>query len=114
MPGKGARVAAITFARRQGGALPYRLDVAGRALAAVLGGFVLASAAASALAAALVAGGLQPRGMAVGSGTLVSWIVWTGAAMWAFHAPSQGRAWGWLLGPAAALGAVALALGLEG
>jgi hypothetical protein len=91
----------------------YRLEVASRSLAAVIGGFALASASAWMIAAGLLQSGLQPRGVAIGSGTLVSWIFWTCGAMWAFYAPTQLRAWSWLLIPAAVLGGIGVILGLE-
>jgi hypothetical protein len=90
-----------------GGSARYRLDVAGRALAAIAGGFLLASALAWLFAAAMMAAGAQPRPHAVHTGTLTSWLVWTGGAMWAFYARGQAGAWGWLVIPAAAAAGLA-------
>lgn len=69
------------------GSWTYRLNVATRALAAILGGFGLASCFAWAVSAAVLHWGMEPRGPAIGTGTLLSWIVWTCGAMWAFYAP---------------------------
>jgi hypothetical protein len=93
--------------------LSYRLEVASRSLAAVVGGFILASGIAMTLSA-LLAQGMQARGPAVSSGTLVSWVFWTGGAMWAFYARSQWAAWGWLVVPGAALWAIAVIIGFGG
>jgi hypothetical protein len=87
-----ARSAALTPA--------YRLDVFGRMLAAIFGGFVLASTTAWLISGLIYAGGLQPRGIAVVSGTYLSWLIWAGGAMWAFYASSQFRVWAGILLPA--------------
>lgn len=100
--------------RSSGGGAAYRLDVAGRTLAAVVGGFVLASAASLLVAALLIGTDVHTRGRAVHAGMELSWLVWTGGAMWAFHARSQVLAWAWIVGPAAAALAVALLIGFEG
>jgi hypothetical protein len=91
----------------------YRLEVLSRSLAAVIGGFILASGVAMILAA-LLAQGVQARGPAITSGTLVSWLFWAGGALWAFYAPSQWTAWGWLILPGSALWAAGGLIGFGG
>jgi hypothetical protein len=91
----------------------YRWQVLSRCLAAILGGFVLASGVAMILSA-LLAQGLQTRGAAIGSGTSLSWLFWTGGAMWAFFARSQWSAWIWLIVPGAAFWAAATFIGFGG
>jgi hypothetical protein len=91
----------------------YRLDVLSRSLAAIVGGFVLASGVAVILSVLLAQGG-QARGAAVTSGTLISWLVWTGGAMWAFYAPRHLAAWAWLLIPGAMLWAAGQLIGFGG
>jgi hypothetical protein len=46
----------------------------------------------------------------VSSGTLVSWLVWTGGAMWAFYASTQVRAWAFTLIPGALMWAAGVTL----
>lgn len=100
--------------RRCGGIRPkYRLDVAGRSLAAVVGGFVLAGGFAV-LLAALLAWGAQARGAAVITGTYLSWIVWTAAAMWAFYARSHVTVWLTLLVPGAVFWTTGWLIGIGG
>lgn len=82
----------------------YRLAVASRSLAAVIGGYGCAAAFAAALAVALP----LARSEAVLWGTMLSFAVWSLAVIWAFAARSAGRAWLGILLPAAALGAVVL------
>jgi hypothetical protein len=91
----------------------YRLEVASRALAAIIGGFILASGIALFLSAVL-AQGVQTRGPAVSSGTLVSWLFWTGGAMWAFYARSRWAAWAWLVIPGAVLWTAGVCIGFGG
>lgn len=91
----------------------YRLEVLSRSLAAIVGGFILASGVAM-IISALLAQGVQARGPAVSSGTLVSWLFWTGGAMWAFYARRQWIAWAWLVVPGAALWAIAAFIGFGG
>ena len=81
------------------------LSVLSRLLAAVLGGYLLASALAVFLAAALPG----PRADAVLAGMQWSFALHVLAVVWAFSPISPGRAWLGLLLPAAALaGAAAL------
>jgi hypothetical protein len=93
--------------RRSGGSAAYRLEVASRSLAGVVGGFLLASAFGWLTAALLHGIGAQQLAFAVHSGTLLSWLVWCGAAMWAFYAPRPWGAWAWILVPALAMGGLA-------
>ena len=67
-----------------------------RALAAVLGGYALANSAAILLASTLPGG----RAEAVTWALLASFLVYAGAAIWAFSARSATRAWLGLLLPA--------------
>jgi hypothetical protein len=63
----------------------YRLEVFSRSLFAIVGGFVATSAICIALALALSNSGLMPRASATSLTTLISWIIWTCLAMWAFY-----------------------------
>jgi len=73
-----------------------------RTLAAVIGGYALASLAAALLGLMLP----MARVDAVMTGTMVALIVFPCAVMWSFAARSALRAWVGLLLPIAALGAV--------
>lgn len=90
----------------------YRLGVAARAVAAILGGYALAAAATALLALLLPT--LPMLGMgradAVMASTLFSFTVYTCAVLWVFAARSAARAWLGLLLPAAALAGAAYAL----
>jgi len=87
------------FAARPG------LSVLSRLLAAVLGGYLLASALAVFLAAALPG----PRADAVLAGMQWSFALHVLAVVWAFSPLSPGRVWlGLLLSAAALAGAAAL------
>jgi hypothetical protein len=67
----------------------YRLGVASRAIAAILGGYVLAAVSTALLSLALP----MPRVDAVMTATLLSFTVYTCAAIWAFAARDALRAW---------------------
>ncbi|WP_052367658.1 DUF3649 domain-containing protein [Algiphilus aromaticivorans] len=82
----------------------YRLAVASRSLAAGIGGYGCAAAFAAALAVALP----LARSEAVLWGTMLSFAVWSLAAIWAFAARSAGQAWLGILLPASVFGAVVL------
>lgn len=84
-------------------ALHYRLAVASRALAAILGGYAL-SAVATALLSVLLP---LPRAEAVITATLLSFVVFCCAVLWVFAARNAWRAWAGLAVPG-----VLLALGL--
>lgn len=78
--------------------------VAGRFLAAALGGYAVSAAAAVWLA------GLAStaRAEAVTGGILLGFAVFPAAAVWAFAARTQQAAWGGLLGAAGLLAGLAL------
>lgn len=78
--------------------------IAARAVAAIGGGYALASLAAVAFAVALPLG----RADAVVTGMLASFAVHAAAVVWVFAAGSAARAWCGLLLASAALGAVAM------
>ncbi|EJL85094.1 Protein of unknown function (DUF3649) [Herbaspirillum sp. CF444] len=80
--------------------LRYRLDVAARVLAAIVGGYALAAAAAALLAVLLP----MPRAEAVIAATLLSFIVFCCAVLWVFAARTAWRAWAGLVLPGALLG----------
>jgi hypothetical protein len=88
----------------------YRLNVAVRALAASVGGFVMVSVIGVALALALSQSGLMARPAAVSLMTLLSWLIWTGIAMWAFHERHLWRLLIGLAGPTLLAGAIVLFL----
>lgn len=67
-----------------------------RAVAAIVGGYAFASAAAALLAMLLP----LPRADAVVTATLLSFALYAGAALRAFATPSAWRAWAELLLPA--------------
>jgi len=79
-----------------------RVSVAMRTLAAVIGGYALASLAAALLGLMLP----MDRVDAVMTGTMVAMVVFPCAVMWSFAARSAARAWVGLLVPIAVLGAV--------
>jgi len=73
--------------------LNYRFNVASRSLAAVLGGYGMASALAAALAVWLPMG----RADAVMTGQMLSFVVYACAVIWVFATRSTWRAWGGVL-----------------
>ncbi|MGQ9364979.1 DUF3649 domain-containing protein [Azospirillum sp. ST 5-10] len=83
-----------------------RAAVGSRVLAAGAGGYALSAAVAVWLGLVLPG----PRSEAVTTGILVSFLVMTGAVLWAFGARSTLRAWLGLLLPTLGLGAWALIL----
>ena len=83
----------------------YRLGVAARAAAAILGGYGIAALFAAVLALCLPAAFGMARREAAMTGTLVSFIVFALAVMWVFAARTAWRAWG-------GLAVLALPLGL--
>ncbi|GAA5127761.1 DUF3649 domain-containing protein [Alloalcanivorax gelatiniphagus] len=80
-----------------------RLGVALRALFAVFGGYGLAAASATAMALWLP----MTRADAVITGTLLSFLVYAVAVLWAFSARSVARAGAGILIPAALCAALA-------
>lgn len=69
--------------------LSYRLGIASRAIAAIVGGYALAAACTAALALTLP---MKPVD-AVMTATLLSFVIYTCAAMWAFAARNALHAW---------------------
>lgn len=67
----------------------YRLGVASRAIAAILGGYALAAVSTAVLSVVLP----MPRVDAVMTATLLSFTVYTCAAIWVFAARDALRAW---------------------
>ncbi|KRC76327.1 iron transporter [Achromobacter sp. Root83] len=83
----------------------YRMAVFSRAAAAILGGYVLASAAAACLAVWLPMG----RADAVTTAEMLSFVVYTCGVIWVFATCTAWRAWAGVLVPAAVLGGLFLA-----
>jgi hypothetical protein len=71
----------------------YRWQVAARSLAAIVGGFSVAALTGIVIALGLAHSGLMAGPAAVSLMTLISWLIWSLVAMWAFHASSVGRLW---------------------
>ncbi|RYY73892.1 MAG: iron transporter [Comamonadaceae bacterium] len=84
----------------------YRWSVASRVLAATVGCYVLAALLSSALALALPRLSPASRADGVLIATVLSFVVYTVAALWVFCARTALRAWSWL----AIIGAVAAAV----
>ncbi len=80
--------------------LHYRLGVASRAIAAILGGYVVTALATALLAVILP----MVRIDAVLTATLLSFTVYTCAVLWVFAARSAFHAWIGIVLPAAILG----------
>lgn len=83
----------------------YRLNVFSRALAALVGGYLLASAVAAAMAVYLPLWGGMARAEATVSGVMLGLLVYAVAFMAAFACRRVRLAWTWILLPAALLGA---------
>ncbi|OWQ86177.1 hypothetical protein CDN99_20270 [Roseateles aquatilis] len=98
---------AATGASKTAAALPwrYRAAVASRVIAALGGGYALASAVAAAIAVhgqPLLSGSRSEGAIA---GAMLGFVAYAVAFMTAFAARSAWRAWAWVLGPALLLGA---------
>jgi hypothetical protein len=78
--------------------------ITARAIAAVAGGYALASLSAVALTVILPLSRLD----AVLTGMMVSFAVYAAAVIWVFAAPSAARAWGWMGAAAVVLASVAM------
>lgn len=76
----------------------YRLAVASRTLAATAGGYALAAAFTGAAALALARH--TTRVEAVLGATLLAWLVYALAVVWAFFARTASQAWSGILGSA--------------
>lgn len=96
-----ATVEKIARLRLSAGAM-YRLGVASRSVAAIVGGYVLAALVTMLLSVSLP----LARSEAVMTATLLSFAVYTCAVMWVFAARSALRAWLGLLIPAAVIAAI--------
>ncbi|CUI72786.1 DUF3649 domain-containing protein [Achromobacter ruhlandii] len=82
----------------------YRLAVASRAMAAILGGYGLASAAAACLAVWLP----MQRADAVVTAQMSAFVVYTCGVIWVFATRNAWRAWAGILLPAALFGGLFL------
>ncbi|KQR50351.1 DUF3649 domain-containing protein [Acidovorax sp. Leaf160] len=100
-PADGATRSRIRLPLLWSDAARCRWAVASRALAAIVGGYVLSALCSTALAMWLP----LARAEAVITGTLASFAIYAGAVMWVFAARSAGRAWAGIAVPAAVLGA---------
>ena len=89
--------------------LRYHVAVASRALAAIGGGYLLSAACAATGARAMVWLGVERADAALGS-TLLAFIIYAVAAMWAFGCASAWRAWAVIGLPGAGLGLLAWVL----
>ena len=86
------------------GAVPasYRFAVASRIIAAVFAGYLLAALSSVFVGLALP----MPRGQAVVSGMMLSFLVYLVAVLWCFACRSAWRAWFGLLLPALVLACI--------
>lgn len=75
--------------------LEYRLSVLSRAIAAMIGGYALATMLSILLSRLLP----MPRAQAVATAMLLSFAIYTAAVLWVFAARTTYRAWGGLLLP---------------
>ena len=80
----------------------YRLGVASRSVAAIVGGYVLAALLTMLLSVSLP----MARAEAVMTATLLSFAIYTCAVLWVFATRSALRAWLGLLMPAAVIAAI--------
>lgn len=80
----------------------YRLAVASRALAAIVGGYALTALATFALALFLP----MSRAEASMTATLLSFAIYTCAVIWVFATRTASRAWIGIVAPSLALGAL--------
>lgn len=80
----------------------YRLAVASRALAAVVGGYALTALAVTALAIFLP----LSRAEASMTATLLSFVIYTCVVIWVFATRTAWRAWAGIVAPAVVLGAL--------
>jgi hypothetical protein len=84
-------------------------NVASRVVAAAVGGYVLTYAATACLTVLLP----FPKTEAILTAAMFSFVLYTGAILWAFAAATPGRVWLGLLVPAAVCGAIALPFALS-
>ncbi|MDF3057047.1 MAG: hypothetical protein K0R17_1262 [Rariglobus sp.] len=88
---------------RHASSVRHRFAVASRALAALVGGYGLATAFTVALGRALE----LPKEEVVNTAALPAFLLYAGAAVWAFYASNATRAWLGIGLPAAVLALVA-------
>jgi|GEM_PF-1512675 len=81
----------------------YRMAVASRAVAAILGGYAVAALATGCLSLVLANWAGMARVEAVITATLLSFLWFTLAVIWVFAVDTAWRAWGGLLASAALL-----------
>jgi hypothetical protein len=82
----------------------YRWMVASRAIAALIGGFLLTSLVTAVLSLLLPLISSTPRAEAVLISTLISFMFWACIALWVFTTRSATRAWLGIAIPSAVLG----------
>lgn len=82
----------------------YRFAVASRAVAAILGGYMLSALATFALAAFLP----MPRSQASLTATLLSFLIYTCVVIWVFATRTAWHAWAGIIAPSVALGGLIL------
>jgi hypothetical protein len=92
----------------------YRWHVAARTAVAVVGAFAFASALSILLATVLTRMDLVSRAAAVHGATLLGFVVWCGAVMWAYSPASVWRVGLLQFGWALALGGLAWFIGFGG
>ena len=80
----------------------YRLSVASRVVAAILGGYALTALATMALAISLP----MSKAEASMAATLLSFLIYTCAVIWVFATRTAMRAWIGIVAPAVILGAL--------
>ncbi|WP_312440098.1 DUF3649 domain-containing protein [Janthinobacterium sp.] len=85
----------------------YRLGVASRGVAAIVGGYVLAALVTMLLSVSLP----MARSEAVMTATLLSFTIYTCAVLWVFATGTALRAWLGLLIPSVAIAAILQAMG---
>jgi hypothetical protein len=85
-------------------AASYRLAVASRAIAAILGGYVLTALATFALAAFLP---LSPSEASL-TATLLSFLIYACVVIWVFATRTAWRAWAGIIAPSLVLGGLVL------
>lgn len=94
----------------QGIPMGYRMAIASRAVAAILGGYAVAALATGCLALVLANWAGMSRPEAVVASTLLSFLWFALTVIWVFAAGTAWRAWIGLAVPAAVLGLGWLAL----
>ena len=95
---------------KQGVPLGYRMAIASRAMAAILGGYAVAALATGCVSLVLAQWTGMARPEAVVTSTLLSFLWFALAVVWVFAADTAWRAWIGLIVPAAVLALGWLAL----